>query len=198
MRKVYLHFTIVCSIFISSLYSGEISDNISVKSAVIFNTLCAKCHEGQCSGRLTFDTGSEAASNHIKRYSADVNISKDEIKEFFTLLNYMKKDCLLFMPKGIKYKKENLLSFSTLSHKRYFIPLGRLKKGEYLISLHIKENIHYSMEIISSQFDSYFSQTICPDAKKKVYEFSVDEDTNFFLRIQSKEPLNLEKLDIYQ
>jgi len=179
-----------------ALYSSDKASNITTKSAVTFNTLCAKCHEGQCSGRLTFDTGSEAASNHIKRYSDDTNITKKEIKEFFTLLNYMKKECLLFMPNETKFNKDNLILFATASHKRYFIPLGVLKKGNYSLELEAKENIHFKLEVISSQFDSYLDEAFCPESKGKKIDFSIEENINYFLRIQSRKPLDLKSLKI--
>ncbi len=185
---------LTCLVLVTTLYSSDKVSNISVKSAVTFNTLCAKCHEGQCSGRLTFDTGSGAASNHIKRYSDDANISKIEIQEFFTLLNYMKKECLLFMPESKKYKKENLSLFATASYKRYFIPLGELKKGKYTLELGPKEDIHFKLEVISSQFDSYLDQAFCPQTKEKKFNFMIEENINYFLRIQSKKPLHLKSL----
>ncbi len=35
---------------------------------VYFNTLCSDCYEGQCTGRLSIDSGSAAARFHIERY----------------------------------------------------------------------------------------------------------------------------------
>ena len=131
--------TLFFLIFTTFLYSAQKLEDVTLKSAVTFNTLCAKCHEGQCSGRLAFDIGSEVASSHIKRYSDDESISKDEIKEFFTLLNYIKKECLLYMPDNIKYKTENLSSFATNSYKKYFIPLDMLKSGNYNLEIKIHE-----------------------------------------------------------
>jgi len=32
-----------------------VEDKAFTESVVIFNTICAKCHEAQCSGRLSFD-----------------------------------------------------------------------------------------------------------------------------------------------
>ncbi len=183
-------------IFTIPIFADEELDKISLKSAVIFNTLCSKCHEGQCSGRLTFDTGSEAATNHIKRYCDDTTISTCEVKEYFTLLNYMKKECLLFMPSNIKYDGKNLLSFATSSHQRYFIPLGVLKKGEYKLLISIKEDLHYRVEIISSQFDTYLDRTICPSIKTRELEFSIDEKINYYIRISSKKAIKFESLEI--
>ncbi len=180
----------------TSLYSADKLENITLKSAVTFNTLCAKCHEGQCSGRLTFDTGSEVASNHIKRYSDDINISKKETKEFFTLLNYMKKECLLYMPNNIKQNKNNLLSFGITSFKKYFIPLGVLKKGNYSLFLETEDDIRFRVEVISGQFDSYLDRSICSSVKEKLFDFTVDEKMEYFLRIHSKKALHLKSMKI--
>ncbi len=189
--------TIVAYMIITTaLCSSDKVADISIKSAVTFNTLCAKCHEGQCSGRLSFDTGSEAASNHIKRYCSDANVSKCEIKEYFALLNYMKKECLLYMPSEAKFNKDNLTLFATTSNKRYFIPLGMLKNGDYSLKLEAKEDIHFKLEIISSQFDSYLNEAFCPEAKGEKFDFSIEENTNYFLRIESKKPLHLKSLKI--
>ncbi len=172
------------------------AENISTKSAVIFNTLCAKCHEGGCSGRLSFDTGSQAASSHIKRYADDINISPGEIKEFFTLLNYMKKECALLIPDGEKWKPENLSHFATPSHKGYFVPLGTLKTGSYHLSIETKEDIPFRVEILTDKFDHFLDQSIYPDEKKKKIGFKVDEPANTFLRIRSKKPLHIIDLTI--
>ena len=191
-----LVFVLMLFLFYTSLYSLEKLENISTKSAVIFNTLCSKCHEGECSGRLSFDTGSKAASSHIKRYSNSKNISKDEIKEFFTLLNYMKKECLLYMPEDKTYKTESLSFFSIDSHKKYFIPLGFLKRGNYTLKVKSKEDIHFRVEIISNEFNSFLDDSFCPSVKGKLFDFSIDEDKKYYLRIQSKKPLHLNILKI--
>ena len=189
-------------LFLATLFSplalsvAEEPQNISTKTAVIFNTLCAKCHEGECSGRLSFDTGSQAASNHIKRYAGDANISKVESREFFTLLNHMKIKCALLMPDGDKWKQENLSHFALPSSKGYFIPLGLLKSGKYLIIIKTKEEIHFRVEVISERFDSFLDTTFCPDQKEESLSFILDETANTFLRIQSRKPLHITALEI--
>ncbi len=191
---------VLTSIFIvvltTSLYAKQRVGDVSIKSAVTFNTLCSKCHEGQCSGRLTFDKGSQVASNHIKRYAEDENISKDEVKEFFTLLNFMKKECLLIMPDKITHNQENLLSFATTSHKQYFIPLGILKKGDYSLFIKIKDDTPFRLELISSQFDSYLDRNICSCLKKREFDFSVDEEIKYFIRLKSRKAIYLDDLEI--
>ena len=171
------------------LSSAPKVESSSIKTSVIFNTLCAKCHEGECSGRLSFDTGSKAASNHIKRYAGDTNISKGETEEFFNLLNYMKTECALWMPDNGKWKPENLSHFALPSSKGYFIPLGVLKEGKYHIEIKLKDDIHFRVEVLSDHFDHYLDRSICPDGKKETLQFTIDKAVNIFLRMQSRKPL---------
>jgi hypothetical protein len=180
----------------SPSFADEKKETISLKSAVIFNTMCSKCHEGQCSGRLSFDTGSDAAKNHIKRYSGDSNISKTDVKEFFTLLNYMKKECRLFMPNGIVYKKRKLSDFATSSYTRYFIPLGTLDGGAYVLHIKVKNHIHFTFEIISDQFDSYLNSSFCPNEKKSAFDVVLDDNMHYFLRIKSNDPIQFSEITI--
>ncbi len=196
MTKMTIFLFLVTLFSPLTLSSAEESQNISTKTAVIFNTLCAKCHEGECSGRLSFDTGSKAADSHIKRYAGDTTVSKDESKEFFTLLNHMKTKCALLMPDGDKWEQENLSYFALPSSKGYFIPLGLLKSGKYLIVIKTKEEIHFRVEVISNRFDSFLDATVCPDQKEESLGFTLDETANTFLRIQSRKPLHITAMEI--
>ncbi len=178
------------------LFSASKVENSSIKTAVIFNTLCAKCHEGECSGRLSFDTGSKTASRHIKRYADDANISKGETEEFFNLLNYMKMECALWMPDNGKWELENLSHFALPSAKGYFIPLGILKEGKYHIKIKIKEDIHFRIEVLSDHFEHYIDISSCPDRKNETFQFTIDKPVNTFLRMQSRESLKIIDLEI--
>ncbi len=178
------------------LFSAEKTENVSTKIAVIFNTLCAVCHEGECSGRLSFDTGSKAASLHIKRYAGDSNISESEKEELFTLLNYMKKECALFMPVNEKWKAENLSRFALPSHESYFIPLGILKSGNYRLIIETKADALFRVEVLSAYFDHFLDRTFYPHRKEQVLRFTIDEPINAFLRISSKKPLHVITLEI--
>lgn len=193
MKKfIYIFFILAATV----LYCADKVEDITLKSCVTFNTLCSKCHEGECSGRLAFNEGSEKSTYHIKRYAENDDISNNEIKEFFTLLNFMKKECLLFMPEDINYNQHKLESFATTTFKEYFIPLGVLKKGNYSISIRTKEDVSFRMELISKHFDSYLDITIYESIKKKEFEFKIGKDTNYFLRIKSKKPLYFDILEI--
>ena len=192
----YLWLAILFITFPLHLSSAQKVEKSSIKTSVIFNTLCAKCHEGECSGRLSFDTGSKAASNHIKRYAGDVNISKGETEEFFSLLNYMKTECALWMPDNGKWKPENLSHFALPSSKGYFIPLGVLKEGKYHLEIKLKDDIHFRVEVLSDHFEHFLDISACPDGKKETFQFTIDKSVNIFLRIQSRIPLQIMDLNI--
>ncbi len=194
--RKYLWFWIFFLAFPLHLLSAPKVENISIKTSVIFNTLCAKCHEGECSGRLSFDTGSKAASSHIKRYAGNTNITKDETKEFFSLLNYMKTECALWMPSDGKWKPENILRFALPSSKGYFIPLGVLKEGKYHIEIKLKDDIHFRVEVLSDHFEHFLDISVCPDGKKHMLQFTTEKSVNTFLRIQSRKSLQIIDLNL--
>jgi len=178
------------------LSSAQKVEDSSLKTSVIFNTLCAKCHEGECSGRLSFTMGAKAASSHIKRYAGDVNISKGETEEFFSLLNYMKTECALWMSNNGAWKAENLSHFALPSAKGYFIPLGLLKEGKYHLKIKLKESIHFRLEILSDHFEHFLDVSVCPDVEKQILQFTVERSANTFLRIQSRIPLEIIDLNV--
>ncbi|MEA3374243.1 MAG: hypothetical protein U9Q62_11225 [Campylobacterota bacterium] len=192
----FLFLVMFFSIFSVSLSGDEEMERVSTKTAVVFNTLCAKCHEGQCSGRLSFDTGAEAADSHIRRYAGDTNISAGETKDFFTLLNYMKKKCALYMPDNGRWKPENLSHFALPSHDGYFIPLGAMKSGSYSLNIETKEHVVFRVEVMSEHLDSLLYESRCPDQEDQTFHFTIDEPVDAFLRIRSREPLHLTSLEI--
>ncbi len=192
----YLWLGILFATFPLHLSSAQKVENSSIKISVIFNTLCAKCHEGECSGRLSFDTGSKTASSHIKRYAGDINISKGETEEFFSLLNYMKTECALWMPKSGKWKPENLSHFALPSGKGYFIPLGFLKEGRYHIEIKLKDDIHFRVEVLSDHFEHFLDRSVCPDGEKQILQFTVEKSVNTFLRMQSRKALQIIDLNV--
>ena len=192
----FLVFITLFSISSFSLVLAEEKVRIGIKSAVIFNTLCAKCHEGECSGRLSFNTDGKAAHNHIKRYVGDMNISEGEVEEFFTLLNYMKKECRLVMPEKPLYASQNLSQFAIPSHKSYFIPLGLLKEGNYELLITINEKLHFRIELLSEQFDPTLDELICSEVEIQRLPFTIEESNKYFVRIRSRKPLHVNTFKI--
>lgn len=191
----YIGIWILFATFPLPLSSAQNVEKSSIKIAVIFNTLCAKCHEGECSGRLSFDIESKTASRHIRRYAGDRNLSRSDTEEFFNLLNYMKKECELWMPDNGEWRSESLSHFALPSAKGYFIPLGLLKEGRYHVEIKTKNNIPFKIEVLSDHFDHFFDKWAGSDGEKTI-QFTIDKTVNTFLRIQSKMPLEIIALKI--
>ena len=199
MMKItkYIWFWILFATLPLHLVSAQKVEKSSTKIAVIFNTLCAKCHEGECSGRLSFDTESKMASSHIRRYAGDINLSKSDTEEFFSLLNYMKKECELWMPDTGEWTSESLSHFALPSAKGYFIPLGILREGKYHVEIKIKDDIyHFKVEVLSDHFKHFLDKWACSDGKNETIQFTIDKSVNTFLRIQSEKPLQIISLKI--
>ena len=60
-------------------------------SVVRFNILCATCHEGECSSRLSFKLDPGATDSHIRRYTGDLSLQA--ARELNALLEHMKLNC---------------------------------------------------------------------------------------------------------
>ena len=93
LPKIFQHKTLLASmLLLPSLVFA--ADNISIESTVIFNTTCARCHEGECSGRMSFHLPEDAANQHIRRHGGD--LSAERIQQLFRLLRYMKEECSFY------------------------------------------------------------------------------------------------------
>ena len=197
IRKIFVY-TMFMTLLSSSIESAEKISTIhtTTQTSVIFNTLCAKCHEGECSGRLSFNTGSKTATRHIAHYSQESNLTKTETDAFFSLLNYMKKRCAIYMPDDGSWKPKDLSRFALPSHKGYFIPLGTLKKGHYRLTIEIKEAIPFRLELLSDKIDDLFHQTVSTQQKRYTFDFSIEETVIAFIRIRSSKAFHVVSLKL--
>lgn len=106
-----------------------------------FNTSCARCHEGQCSGRLSL--GADAATQtHVERYSGKI-LTGDEHALFLHHLRLMKEGCHLVSAPAhapvdvavLQAEGAILAAFRSFQGNAYFIPLGKLMPGRYQLIL---------------------------------------------------------------
>ena len=184
-------------LFFTVLYA-EKNCTISIKTAVKFNTVCAKCHEGECSGRLSFSSGIKAASSHICRYT-DIS-SDDEAKEFFTILEHMKIKCSIYFPdsklkKRKNWSKKDILCYSIPSKKSYFIPLGRLKEDSYSLKIKTENFKPYKIEIISENFEIALDRYISSSSREKVMAYTVTDIDTYYLRITGQKRLDIAAIE---
>lgn len=175
------------------------SDNISIESTVIFNTACARCHEGECSGRMSFHLPEDAANQHIRRHGGD--LSAERIRQLFKLLRYMKEKCSFYpVPFALVneqiWDSEVLNKFQSPSSQAYFIPLGLLEPGWYQFLFEELNHTKFCVEIINDEFDFIDKDSLNGELGKKRLKFQVEERSEHFLRLTAQEAINLKRLEL--
>lgn len=137
---------------------------IPAATVVRYNTVCANCHEGECSGRLSFQAGAPAARNHIRRYLGTP--SEREIEDLFALLKFTKEQCRHYpvnpnVPVGGRWEARELENWRNPVAGGYFIPLGALKPGEHRLNLTLSGDSHGKVRVSDAHFDVVAEEHLC-------------------------------------
>jgi len=171
------------------------------ESVIIFNTICAKCHEAECSGRLSFGNTYEAAANHIIRHYGQAAEKQWLQKELFSILNHMKEKCAYYPmqvpvpPKRI-WNSEILDKMTTLLERNYFIPVGELIPGNYNLELKLAEDAKVTVELVSEAFDIVLESCYQSSAHRLVIPFPIEETQNYYVRVYPRKPVQISRLAI--
>ena len=199
-RKI-INFTTLLVIVITSPSSVLAADNIQIKSATIFNTSCTRCHEGECSGRMAFHLPKDATDKHIRRHGGELSIGTT--RQLFELLRYMKEECH-FYPFSFALAQDRIWGSNILaklqspSNNAYFVPLGRLEPGLYQLLLEgLNKNTNYSIEIINNEFDYFDQKKLNGESEKMILQFQADEYSEYYLRITSRKPISLKRIELF-
>ena len=205
MRGRYV-FPFKFAFFIVAFYlvPGSVSateDEAFTESVVIFNTICAKCHEAQCSGRLSFDDSSDASVNHIVRYYGDVSEKKWLQKELFVILNHMKEKCAYYpmpapIPPQMVWSGEMLEKMATLVERNYFIPIGPFTPGHYQLELKLAKDAKVTVHLVSEIFDMVVEDCYFSSDRQIVIPFSIEEAGNHYVRVYPREPVQITRLAV--
>ena len=152
-----------------------------------FATACADCHEGQCSGRISFALRPEAAFNHIRQYAGPVD--DDLALELHTALERMKSECRYAMPRVTDLAQSGL-DGNELAERRdawsgsYFIALPDLAAGVYRITGEIPGEARIRIELVDAQFEPWVDE--CTDVRDGLFDlgFSMPWTRGAFLRLR--------------
>lgn len=179
----------------------SLEDEPFSESVVIFNTICAKCHEAQCSGRVSFGDAYERSSSHIIRYYNEAAGKIWLQKELFSILNHMKKKCAYYpmsvpIPPKMIWNSEMLEKMTTLLERKYFIPLGLFSPGLYNLELNLANDEKITVHLVSETFDMIIEDCILSSEKRVVIPFSIEEKGNYYLRIYPRKPVQIRQLVI--
>ena len=173
--------------------------DIPLGTVVRFNTLCATCHEGECSGRLSFDLGVGATENHIRRHAGDVD--QHVWQDLARLLAHTKQTCAYYpmaddIPEGRHWNPERLAELHNAKENAWFIPLGHLPAGRYRATLGMNGQMEGIAQIISAGFDIADFPLQCTDSGQIAFFFVVDRSSVHYLRFKSGNVQTLTSLDI--
>ncbi|MCW8906918.1 MAG: hypothetical protein OQL28_06690 [Sedimenticola sp.] len=173
------------------------------ESVVIFNTVCAKCHEAECSGRLSFDDAYETSRSHIIRHYGEASDKKWLQQELFVILNYMKERCAYYpmdapLPARRVWSGEILQRMSTLLERNYFIPLGPFVPGQYRINLEMERDARVTVHLVSERFDMVVED--CMESSDKAIHIPVTimEPGGYYFRMYPREPVRIERLSVVE
>ena len=173
--------------------------DIPLGTVVRFNTLCATCHEGECSGRLSFDLGIQATENHIRRHAGDVD--QNVWRDLARLLAHTKQACAYYpmavgIPEGRHWNPERLAELHNAKENAWFIPLGHLPAGRYRATLGMNGQMEGIAQIVSAGFDITDFPLQCADRGQIAFFFVVDRSSVHYLRFKSGKGQMLTSLDI--
>ena len=195
------HIVIYCYALalIFRIVNADEAGPVSMDSMVAFNTICAMCHEGECSGRMSLTAGPMNAATHIRRYAGDR--PDNGVAELYVVLSYMKTQCAYFpLPASIPTDKHwdtsMLASFSLPSRQGYFVPLGMVKDGSYEAILKANSTSGFCVEILTDDFellDGRCANSI--DSEMRLW-FVVPDAASAYLRLRSEQPLNFTELKL--
>ena len=173
--------------------------DIPLATVVRFNTLCATCHEGECSGRLSFDSGIRATENHIRRHVGDV--PQYVLRDLARLLVYTKQACSYYpmaieIPKDGRWDSGTLALLHNAKENAWFVPLGHLPAGRYRATLRQNGPIEGVAQIMSDRFDIADFPLHCPEDGQIAFVFAVDRGGLHYMRFRSTKDRALSGLDI--
>jgi len=159
----------------------------SIETIVQFHTVCNNCHEGQCSGRLSFDSGAAAARSHVERYVGKA--SEVHLAALFAMLRHVKENCSHYPAVPIRpatgtWEAAELAPWRNAFAGAWFIPLGRLAAGRRQLQLEFDGAAEGSARIDDDRMDTVADDRLCGD-KTKTVTFDAAATTRYFLHLKA-------------
>lgn len=168
----------------SALAAGAWAAEIAPGHVVRFNTVCARCHEGECSGRLSFQAGAPGAAGHIRRYLGTA--TEREVEAMFGLLKYMKEHCSQYplAPNAAgRWGAQELAAWRNPVEGGYFVPLGALPPGERRLRLVLDADAPCSARVTDSRFEVAAEEQSCRGGAVLTFAAGGDEH---YLHVQTE------------
>lgn len=178
--------------------SANAAEPPSTTSVVLFNTVCAQCHELECSGRLTFSCDavpSARARGHMENYAGA--LAPDKAAELYGLLEYTKTQCDYYAPQaqipgdGV-WSAAALLPLATPTKTGWFVPIGTLDAGKWRLRMTVTGGQPIDIEVMTRE-GTVAQERVSPEGREASMAFNVaDAGFPHFLRLRSRAPLSLD------
>ena len=200
MHLKYLH-PLLCMGLLFTQHGFAADDAAFTESVVIFNTICARCHEAECSGRLSFEEAFEASSSHIVRHYGAASGKQWLQRELFTLLNHMKEKCAYYpmqvpVPPQRVWSSELLDKMTTLLERNYFIPLGSFASEQYQLEFTLAQDERLTVHLVSEDFEMLVEDCYQSKDRRITVPFTVNTAGNYYLRVYPRKPVTISQLII--
>lgn len=176
------------AMLIATPLGAQQADPAAIAAIVQFNTVCSNCHEGECSGRMSFNTGAATAHGHIERHLG-VPTSDVQAAALFAMLRHVKETCSHYPVVPIRaatgtWQAEELAPWRNSFIGAYFIPLGKLATGRYRIHLEFNGNADGYVRVDDDRMETVADERLCRDSSKTI-DVDVAEAANHFIHLKS-------------
>lgn len=157
------------------------------ESLAIFATTCARCHEAECSGRLTFTGGPERARDHVRRYTGA--LADERVDDLVELLRATKLDCRVHEAAAadcgaLPGEAQRLRRMHVPAERAWFVPLGVPGAGPRRLALRFDRDTQPSVRLSTGGFETLLEST--PTTRERVVELSFEAPAGqaLFLRLR--------------
>ena len=161
-----------------------------------FDASCARCHEAECSGRLTFAEPSEART-HVRRHAGALDdASADDLIE---LLRVTKEACRMDPEAaarcgGPTWDAARLRRVRARDRSAWFAPLGAPGPGPQRVALRFDRDTRASLRLATERFDVVLETASETRGGALEVGFSAPGGEALFLRVESDAPAELVEL----
>lgn len=182
-----IHAALRTAALLLSLVAQAFASPPSQETLVIFHTVCVNCHEGECSGRLSFEAEASLARSHVERHAGAVSDSK--LALLFAMLRHVKETCshypLVASPPttGI-WEAGEIAAWRNDITGAYFIPLGQLDARRYRIELEFAAPASGEVRIADNHMETHGEERLCNDARKSL-SLRTATDRDYYLYLKS-------------
>lgn len=165
-------------------------------ATIRFATSCAACHEGECSGRLSFTRQPRVAFDHIRRYAGPAN---DELaQQLYETLEQMKSDCsyppLQAPDPGREMDTGEIERYRDAWSSAYFLPLHGLRPLRYRLLISFTGDGAVRVEVIDAEFDPLLDERLVVGDTPLTVTLPASDPGHGYLRLRPCGEMRIRKL----